>query len=219
MAKIKIIGDSVLKGTLYNSETDGFTFHNYLEAIPDSENLSKFGCTVTKGADYIYKVLEKDSSCEYLLMNFGGNDSDYPWKEISDAPLEKHSPKTPVEIFVSTYVELLKRIKSYGIKPVITTLTPIYNIGYFNYLCKTFKCDPVQIMIWLKDISRLGDNQQRYSEIVKQIAEQEGVPLIDLRKAFMAFPDYTKLLCDDGIHPNKDGQMVILNSIIEFFKI
>lgn len=74
-------------------------------------------------------------------------------------------------------------------------------------------------MIWLKDISRLGDNQQRYSEIVKQIAEQEGVPLIDLRKAFMAFPDYTKLLCDDGIHPNKDGQMVILNSIVEFFKI
>lgn len=217
MAEIKIIGDSILKGTIYNPETDGFDFHNYLEVIPDSENLSKFGCTVTKGACFIKRTLDKDSNCKYILMNFGGNDSDYNWKEISDNPLEMHSPKTPVEVFVSTYVDLIKHIKELGITPVITTLCPIYNRDYFDYLIRTYNCDPVQVMIWLKDIERLGDNQARYSEIVKQISEQENVPLIDLRGSFLKFPDYTKLLCKDGIHPNKDGQQVILNCVKAFF--
>lgn len=216
MADIKIIGDSVLKGTIFDSETGNFHFHNYLETIPNSENLSKFGCTVTKGADYIKRLLAKDNSCKKIIMNFGGNDSDYIWKEISDNPYNVHGPKTPVEVFVSTYVDLIRHIKSLGITPIVTTLTPIDGRAYFDYFCNYLDCIPEQVMIWLKDINRLGDNQQRYSEIVKQIAEQENIPLVDLRKAFLESSDYKVLLCNDGIHPNEKGQSIILEQLMRF---
>lgn len=218
MADIKIIGDSILKGTLYNSETNSFDFHNYLQSIPSSENLSKFGCTVTKGSDYINRVLEKDSNCKYILMDFGGNDSDYNWKEISDDPLGKHSPKTPIEVFTSTYVSLIRHIKELGITPVITTLCPICSRKYYAYLLKAYDCSSARVMTWLKDISRLGETQERYSEIVKQIAEQEQVSLIDLRKPFLEVPDFCTLLCADGIHPNEEGQKIILDCLSNFFK-
>lgn len=215
--ELLICGDSLLKGTMFNQETGNFESHNFLDSIPGSVNLSKFGCTVTKGADYIKKIISKYPDCRYVLMDFGGNDSDYIWNEISSDPQACHSPRTTVEVFTSTYVELIHFLKEKGITPVLTTLCPIYNVKYFDYFCKSMDCDPVNVMLWLKDIKRLGENQNRYSEIVKQIAEQEQVPLIDIRKAFTNFPDYTKLLCDDGIHPNQQGQTVLLNCIKSFF--
>lgn len=219
MANVRIIGDSILKGTNFNEETKSYSFENYFKDIPECENLSKFGCTVTKGAKCIRNMLEKNSDCKFIFMNFGGNDSDYNWKEISDFPNRKHSPKTTVEVFTSEYVSLVQLIKSKNITPVLMTLCPINEKAYFDHFCKSLECNPESVMVWLKDINRLGENLSRYSEIVLQIADQEQIPVIDIRKTIEKSGDLTRLLYADGIHPNKIGQELYLESVKNFLKV
>ena len=40
-----------------------------------------------------------------------------------------------------------------------------------------------------------------------------GVPVIDIRSAFLAQPDFRSYLCADGIHPNEAGQKLIYGAI------
>ncbi len=236
MARIKIFGDSILKGTLYNPTSGRYEFDNYLRTLPDSENLSKFGLTITKGSDYVRRSLDKDSECEYVLLDLGGNDADFYWREISDAPEERHLPKTPIEIFATTYVDLIKYIRSKKITPVVTTLALLDSDFYFEYFCRVQGCVPENVMQWLGYKNHIAEFQNRYSEVVKQIADQEKIPLIDIRAALLessgcsSFEDtlndrrgcerkITDLLCEDGIHVNKNGQDVISSCIKSFFMI
>ncbi len=221
MARIKIIGDSILKGTLYDEKTGRYIFDNYLREIENSENLSKFGLTVTKGSVYIKKILEKEPVPEYLLMDFGGNDSDYFWEEINASPESEHYNKTPSDSFTKEYVSLINYIRGKGIKPVITTLCIMDGPAYFNRFCSSLRCDRENIMKWLKNINRIEETQNSYSEKVKSIAQSENIPLIDIRSAMLSVCGENKasLLCPDGIHANKAGQEIILSCIKNFFMI
>jgi lysophospholipase L1-like esterase len=42
--------------------------------------------------------------------------------------------------------------------------------------------------------------------------------LIEIRSAFLQKEDYTKLICLDGIHPNKEGHKVIAEKILQYIK-
>lgn len=46
-----------------------------------------------------------------------------------------------------------------------------------------------------------------------QVASAAGVPVIDIRSAFLAQPDFRSYLCADGIHPNEAGQKLIYGAI------
>ena len=39
------------------------------------------------------------------------------------------------------------------------------------------------------------------------------MPVIDIRSAFLAQPDFRSYLCADGIHPNEAGQKLIYGAI------
>jgi len=61
-------------------------------------------CLIEKQKDVI-------QDCRTVLMNFGGNDSDFLWQEISAAPDELHKPKTPIDFFEQTYLKLIERVR------------------------------------------------------------------------------------------------------------
>ena len=41
--------------------------------------------------------------------------------------------------------------------------------------------------------------------------------LVDVRSAFLSSWDFTQLMCADGIHPNAEGQKVILDEFRKVF--
>ena len=47
-------------------------------------------------------------------MEFGGNDCDYNWKEISENPDGNHKPSSEIKDFIELYTELINEIKKMG---------------------------------------------------------------------------------------------------------
>ena len=129
---ICILGDSIAKGVVFDAQRNRYTIAkenlgNQLSQALDCSvtNLSKFGCTVTDGLARFEKQKDALQDCRTVLMNFGGNDSDFLWQEISAAPDELHKPKTPIDIFEQTYLNLIERVRKCGFTPVLLNLPPI----------------------------------------------------------------------------------------------
>jgi lysophospholipase L1-like esterase len=62
------------------------------------KNISKFGDTLLKGAQKLREYLSKNKS-DVVIIEFGGNDCDFYWEEISKNPNETISLK-PILIFL-----------------------------------------------------------------------------------------------------------------------
>lgn len=71
-------------------------------------------------------------------------------------------------------------------------------------------------MKWLGSITEIYSQQEKYSYHVAQLAMEEGIPLVDIRGAFLAHGHIGELLCEDGTHPNTMGQKVITQAFLEF---
>ena len=94
---ICILGDSITKGVMFDSQRNRYTIakenlgKQITQVIGNSvTNLSKFGCTVTDGLARFEKQKDALQDCRTVLMNFGGNDSDFLWQEISAAEFDSY---------------------------------------------------------------------------------------------------------------------------------
>ena len=54
-----------------------------------------------------------------------------------------------------------------------------------------------------------------YSLAVEDLAKREQVPLIDIRSDFLRDQCFSDYLCEDGIHPNERGHLLISKAIRE----
>lgn len=216
MGKVGIFGDSILKGVQVEGSGGRYVVNDFLgfSAIASRaglsvENFSKFGCTITKAWSYIQKMFKRIDA-DMVFMDFGGNDCDFNWEEVSRSPLEVHKPRTDYYDFVSTYNNVVDYIKEKRSLPVLSTLVPVQPDMYIDHICRTRGADRKAIMRWMdNDAGRLENYQKSYSDAVKAISGNREVPLIDVRSAFEDHPRPETLMCADGIHPNNKGQRVI----------
>lgn len=223
--RLKLFGDSILKGVQLNFESKRYCVNNKigLSEIGEKygveiENESKFGCTITKGAVMLEKALEKGLCCDAVLMDFGGNDCDFKWAEIAESPNREHLPNTPIDLFTETYCKIIRALKKREILPILTTLPPIDPQRYFNWFCSG-GLNQGNILQWLGDITTIYRYQERYSRQIEKIAKKENCPLIDLRGAFLENRKIGGYLCQDGIHPNTEGQRIIGREISGFLSL
>jgi lysophospholipase L1-like esterase len=72
------------------------------------------------------------------------------------------------------------------------------------------------ILKFLGSVNKIYWWQERYNSAVLSVAQETNTKWIDVRGAFLQTPDYTKLICKDGIHPNSDGHRIIADKILEF---
>ena len=165
--------------------------------------------------------IEKDSDTpgaaeEYVLMELGGNDCDYDWAEVADAPEQMHECKTPPAVFMETYRRAIRLLRESGRKVILATLPPINSELYLRYLCRD-GLNRDNIVRWLGDVEHIYRWQEAYSYMVGQLAREERVPLIDLRGAFLMDGRRPEaLLCADGIHPSALGQSLIFDTLSDF---
>ena len=221
--KLSIFGDSIFKGVQLDGNSkyvvkDELEFNLIAsDAGYSMENFSKFGCTVTKAWDYFQKASDKIKA-DIVLMDFGGNDCDFEWKEIANYPMGVHRPKTEFFSYVETYNNMVDSMLSYGIMPIVATLVPIQGDMYIDYKCKTFGLEHADIMKWLGKIERIERFQQMYSDAVIGLSSTRDVPLFDIRSIFTNSKNPKSMMCQDGIHPNSYGQKAISDSFKSFMK-
>ena len=212
--KVTVYGDSILKGVLL--ENGKYTVNRELERRLGADcgleirNRSRFGCTISKAMD----LIRRDSArpvvdMEYALLEFGGNDCDYDWSQISADPGRDYDCKTPPESFQRSFREAIRLLRGSGRTPVVLTLPPIHSERYLRFICRD-GLSRENILSWLGDVEAIYRWQARYSAMVEEIAAEEGTELIDLRSAFLQDGRRSEeLLCADGIHPSRSGQDII----------
>jgi lysophospholipase L1-like esterase len=222
--KIEVFGDSILKGIQLNTISRRYHVDNNIDVKMLSEkfslnivNRSKLGCTVTKGETMLDKYLDESPDCTAILMDFGGNDCDFDWKSISENPDAEHEPNTPIGRFVKVYTDIIKKINENGIRPVITNLPPLEPQRYFDWLCRGL--NKINIMRWLDGVNTIYRYQEMYSHTIEEIARTTKTMLVDLRGRFLKEMRIGKFLCEDGIHPNTEGQSLITQGLAEFFDL
>ena len=219
METITAFGDSVLKGVIYEDDHYKVADSSIQKICEESfgiviENKAKFGSTIKRGETIFEKNLDaiRESSGRYVILEFGGNDCDFNWKEVAQDPERKHLPMSTIEDFVSTYTAIISGIKELGKIPVLLSLPPIDSIRYFDHISKGLNGD--NILAWMKGNKQFITNwHERYNIEIFKLAIGCGVPVIDITSVFLEKKNYSYYLCEDGIHPNAKGQKLIAEAI------
>ncbi|MBE6569451.1 MAG: SGNH/GDSL hydrolase family protein [Ruminococcaceae bacterium] len=215
MRDLFIFGDSILKGVYFSDECGkhklvreqyapleeaGFCLHNH----------SLMGATVDAGLAALQKrcaSIPTGENSPVILLEFGGNDCDYRWEEISASPDSIHEPKTPMEKFRNFYGQLIEYARSFGAKVYLCNLVPLDAPRYMEWISRNLDKDA--ILRWLGDPSMLYRWQEYYNRTAEQIAAAFSCPLIDIRSLFLMSHSYSGLLSTDGIHPTVEGHRLI----------
>ena len=221
--KIAALGDSIIKGVLFNQEENGRGHYslsdcNIVDRVAEglhSEviNLGKMGCTIETGERILERHLDKLDGTQYVLICYGGNDSDYNWQAIADCPDSEHHPKTPLRIFEKTYARVINKVRERGYTPLIMSLPPMNAQQYFNFFTSNFNnTQKSNVLKWLHgSVNTIWAGHELYNDAVKRVASATDCVLIDCTTTLGDGKNY---LCDDGIHPNLAGQSKIASIIL-----
>lgn len=219
-----IYGDSISKGVVYDEERGRYiTIKDSFAALLQDKlngilyNAGKFGNTIIRGMSRLQTDVLKTNP-DIVFVEFGGNDCDFNWEEVASNPTSEHLPNTDFNLFQSSLKDLVSLLKGNNIIPVLMSLPPIDADRYFKWISKYNDSMGKNILKWLGSVNKIYWWQEKYNSAVINVAQETGTVWIDVRGAFLQTPDYTRLICKDGIHPNTEGHRVIANKIYEFVK-
>ncbi len=128
-----------------------------------------------------------------IILTLGGNDS----------RLENGKPNVPEEEYKENIIKIIKISKELVGQVITISGHPVIEE----------RCNP-----WKgRDCYFLNERTKIYGKIMKEIADKEGIPFIDI---FSALENHENInsLYDDGLHPNKEGHLVIFETIKKFFE-
>jgi hypothetical protein len=114
----------------------------------DVKNHSHFGCTAPKALASLDRTLAADEGADLVLLEFGGNDCDFNWAEVSKDPTAKHNPNTPYEEFVETMQSMIRTCRSNGCTPVLMSCR-LSIPSLFDWITRPVNVDPEHIMEFL----------------------------------------------------------------------
>lgn len=204
MKRVILFGDSIFKGVVYDAESGRYRLSHTRVSVEGADvlNCSKMGATIETGLEIIRRRLPEITPEDVCVLEYGGNDCNYNWKEISERPDTGHLCAVPPERFAALYAEAVELLKSTGAKIAVSTLAPISAPKFFDYISRGL--DARNILHWLGDVERLSRWQASYSAAVEKIAASLSVSLLPVRNAVDS-PDWCDLVCADGIHPTDPG--------------
>lgn len=224
LPRILILGDSVMKGVIFDQILKRYRLLKesvvslfMKETRLDVTNCALFGATIKKGEQQLLRRKDTLDTYTHALLEFGGNDCDFNWREIAENPEGVHLPNTPVTDFIARYEQLIDDLRKNGVTPILMTLPPLDPDRFFETISAGLNKE--NILKWLgghKDATYRW--HESYSLAVIDLARRKEVPVIDVRSAFLVRTDYRDLICDDGMHPNEKGHRVILEMLLDFMR-
>ena len=139
-----------MKGVVYENDRYRVTdtpFYKTCEEVLGIvvENKAKFGSTIKRGEAVLDRYLEslKEVSGRYVILEFGGNDCDFNWKEVSEDPEADHLPMSTVQDFNSMYSYMIEKIKELGKIPALLSLPPIDSERYFRHISRDLSAENI----------------------------------------------------------------------------
>ena len=206
MAKIKIValGDSITNGGNVREED---TFRHLLQEELSSATGHEAE-VINAGVDgdittIAIHRLDQDVlpyKPDYVTIMFGVNDAGY-YRPATDSVSD--TPRVTAERFrdnLATIIAIIQRVNS---KQILVTPVPMTS----SYGHRDFPPYVENGLNYLVD---------EYADIIRNLASQANLPLIDVHRAFSADPSTDKLV-PDGIHPNKEGHRFIADIYVKEF--
>ncbi len=222
--KVVVLGDSILGGIVLDKTTGRYEsvspqnvkiVENKANVVVD--NRSVFGMTSKKAYArklHMKGIGEGAERADIELIALGGNDCDFNWQEVAVAPKGAvHSPRQEPESFKKTMQSMIDDLKAEKVLPALMTLTPLSAERFFTWITKDG--GEAEIFSFLKNVQTLYIWQEYYSILIRELAQENNLPLVDARKAFLKTKDLESYLCDDGIHLNEKGHDLIVDVCIE----
>lgn len=222
---VVVWGDSIGKGVVWNEQRSRYGYSKTTAAtVVENElnitvvNRSKFGYTAPQGLEILQHDLAEGIACDVGVIEFGGNDCNFQWAEISQTPQANHEPATVPEQYEKTLKQMVTTLIDRHIRPVLVTLPPINAERYFKFLVGD-KLNAGNILGWLGDVQQIYRFQEMYSHLLQKVAHQMQIQLLDLRVRCLANPNFiTKLLCNDGLHLTEEGQQFVGKQIADMVR-
>lgn len=217
--RIAVFGDSLMKGTLPDAQLR-YHFHTDLFEAPlaglhaEVTNRSVFGATSRKGITLVQRDLARGHRYDWALVEYGGNDCNYDWPDVAAHPEQNHDPVVPADEFRANMTAIVQMLREAGIRPIFTTLPPIDEVKYLACIDHN-GASAAGVMQWLGDVRRIYRTQERYSGLVRTIADELDVPCVDPRERFLDGGDPRALNADDGIHLSEAGYRLFYKTLIE----
>lgn len=219
---VYIYGDSLMKATMPDQ---AFRYHFHLaELLPryvkegvELVNRAKMGATVRKGRSLVAHDVARGLAANYALVAYGGNDSDFDWAAIADAPEKDHRPHTELSDFRQMLGETVDALRGAEVQPVLMTLPPVDARRYLNFICRG-GLNRENILRWLGDEQRIYRYQEAYSDTVAYFAAQRHLPLVDVRRPFLLDRQLPALIASDGIHLTMQGYTKLYDILTGWFR-
>ncbi|MDF2987385.1 MAG: lysophospholipase L1-like esterase [Eubacterium sp.] len=221
--QITIWGDSILKGVILDEQDGKYKvlknscINTFAEMTGCSlKNNAYFGMTSTKALNRISNLIDRQpvDKNDIVILEFGGNDCDFNWAQIAEAPDADHQPKTTIANFKNSLQHMIDMFREKGVTPILMNLPPLEPEKYFNWLSRGLNKE--NILKWLGDVAKIYRWQEAYNNAVEWVARQNNCRLINVREGFLISKDYSSQFCADGIHPNEKGHGKILESLLDF---
>ena len=209
-------GDSIMKGVVFDGERHHTTENCFASILSHRIgkpliNCAKMGHTIADGWKMFERHRQQLQSGDTALIEFGGNDCDFPWAEIGNNPDTEHSPRTMLALFKEKYTSLIATLKGMGVRPLLFSLPPLQSERYFHYFTRAMNSlQKENIMRWLDgNIEFIANWHEHYNLAIYQIGAFTNTQVIDISSCFLSHPDYHDYICSDGIHPNEQGHRLI----------
>ena len=210
-------GDSIGKGVVYSPERGRYclTPERCARLVSDKgirlTSYARFGATIREGfADFLKEKTEPGSA---VLIQYGGNDCDLDWQAVSEHPDVFHDGKTPLHEFGLLLRRFAQETRARGGLPVLVLPPPLYSARYFAWVSRGRNQDA--ILRYLGDVEHIGRWHGTYVEAIRAAARDTDSPLLDFNTPFLRAMNYPALMCEDGIHPSREGQRLMAETALE----
>ena len=178
MHQICVFGDSVAKGIVFDDLRHHYSLlKENCMALAQKElqipirNFASFGATITKGKKILERKFSQLENCDYTLLEFGGNDCNLNWKEISDSPLSEHDAETPLQTFRKTYEVLIEKTYESGSQPILLTLPPLDSERFFQWVSQGLNKENILHFLG-NDINSIEEWHSFYNDMIYSLANQ-----------------------------------------------
>jgi lysophospholipase L1-like esterase len=148
---------------------------------------------------------------DVVIILFGLNDSAVDvWRNATE-------PRVPLQSYRENLTTMLRTLKADGAKAVLATPNPLH---WTEKLKDLYAGPPHNDNSPYDAENPLGFNATLvdYVQVVREVAEQENVDLVDIHRQFMEYhaiegQELTDLLLD-GMHPNDKGHRIIADAFL-----
>src|SRR5665648_1060173 len=170
--KFMISGDSISKGVIFDEDKNKYVIleDNYIVLLQSKlngiiRNTSRFGNTMIKGIRKLKEDVLIDNP-NIVLMEYGRNDCDFNWNEVSNNTNADHKPKTDFDTFGNKLKETLNFLKSNKIIPVVMTLPPLNADRYLKWISKNDPLAETNILKYIGSVTKIYWWQEKYLSLI-----------------------------------------------------